>query len=257
MKYFGFTGIIGLSIVLLVLACNTGVENQDLPPGKVQLVSKTAEDSTLEKGIDAIAVVGENNQIIKNGIFLEWHPLPDDDIVAYEIFRKEKDSTGTFQKIAEVKKEFERLDTTFIDTAIVINRFYYYYVQARDEIGQEGPPSDKVGYLIVPWPDLVSPINNDVFQGVFQWNFDENFVPPNFVFRLELEVGQGTYVNIFTKLITLIADYSPNQEWSAQRLATYGLQLPLPTGRYRWRIDVIGTGDNEGSESNWETFRVQ
>jgi len=147
--------------------------------------------------------------------------------VAYEIFRKEKDSTGTFLKIAEVRKEFERLDTTFIDTAIVINRLYYYYVQARDEIGQEGPPSEKVGYLIVPWPDLVTPIK------------------------------QGTYVNIFTKLITLIADYSPNQEWSAQKLAAYGLQLPLPTGRYRWRIDVIGTGDNEGSESNWETFRVQ
>ncbi len=256
MKFNPF--IIGVILINIgYFGCNTGVENQDLPPGKVQLVEKTPEDSSLEKGIDAIAIVGANNEVITNGIVLEWHPLPDDDIAAYEIFRKERDSTGTFFKIGEVRKRFERLDTVYIDTSIVTNRFYYYYVQARDEIDQEGPPSEKVGYLILPWPDLITPINNDVFQGVFQWSFDENFVPSQFVFRLERQIGQGTYVNIFTKLITLIAEYSPNQEWSAEEFATYGLQLPLPTGTYRWRIDVVGSGENEGAESNWATFRVQ
>ncbi len=246
-----------LLILVVLLACQSGVENQDLPPGKVQLVVKTPEDAPVEHGIDAIAIVGANNQVIKNGIFIEWHPLQEDDIEAYEIYRKAGDSSGTFNKIAEVQKEFERLDTTYIDTSINVNRTYFYYVRARDAIGQQGPNSQKAGYTLLPWPDLELPINNDIFNGVFVWNFDENYVPSTFVFRMERQIGQGTYVNIFTKLITLIADYSPHQEWSLAKLESYGLQTPLPTGTYRWRIDVIGSAENEGSESNWATFRVQ
>ncbi len=256
MTIFRLTAWLGFMLIGMY-GCQTGVENQDLPPGKVQLVAKTAEDSTLEKGIDAIAIVGANNQVIQNAILIEWHPLPDDDLVAYEIYRKMGDSTGTFNKIAEVRKEFERLDTVFVDTEVSVSRYYFYYVRARDELGQQGPPSEKVGYMLLPWPDLESPINNDVFQGQFVWNFDENFVPARFVFRLERQIGQSTYVNIFTKLITLIADYSPHQEWNLAKLETYGLQTPLPTGTYRWRIDVMGSGDYQGAESNWAIFRVQ
>ena len=250
--------IITACVLLFSLqGCQSGVENQDLPPGQVQLVAKTPEDSSLEKGIDAIAIVGANNQVIRNGIILEWHPLPDDDIEAYEIYRKMNDSTGTFNKIAEVRKEFERLDTVFVDTTVAVSRYYYYYIRARDALGQQGPNSRKVGYMILPWPDLELPINNDVLQDRFVWNFDENFVPGQFIFRLERQIGQGTYVNIFTKLITLIADYSPHQEWTLARLETYGLSIPLPTGTYRWRIDVVGSGAFQGAESNWATFRVQ
>ena len=244
-----------LAGMALFVMCRSGVENEDLPPSRVRIVPKTPEDAVEEHGIDAYAVVTENNVVKANAIYLEWYQNPEQDIAAYNIYRKAGDSTGTFQRIARVEKSFGVLDTFYIDMAVELYQRYFYYIKAEDEAGQEGPASRKVNYALVPWADLESPIRYANFDGQFVWTFQQNYFPPSFVFRLERQVAENTYVNFFTKQIELLVDYDPHQVWSISRLVPEEL-LPIPTGTYRWRIDVVGSEENQGSESNWETFRV-
>ncbi|NIT61063.1 MAG: hypothetical protein GWN00_34130, partial [Aliifodinibius sp.] len=80
----------------------------------------------METGIDAEN--SENPNLNQNGIFLHWHPVNDDDLEAYDIYRKALDSTGTFNPIGVIRD-----DTTFLDMQVSTDTIYYYYVIARDE----------------------------------------------------------------------------------------------------------------------------
>ncbi len=243
-----------LFIILNWVACGTGVENQDLPPSPVKLVEKSAEDAVEEKGIDAEAIPGPEGDIAGNGIVLQWYALQEEDIAGYNVYRSETDSLRDFIRIAQVE------DTFYLDKAVQPNqKFYYYYVTAVDQAGQEGEPSEVGKYALIPWADLVYPIRDTEFNGqggTFAWDFSSGF-PVTFVFRLEREIQPNIYVNFFTKHIVNITDYDVNQEWSLSRLAEEGLSTPLPTGRYRWRIDNLGSEAYQGSESLWEFFVVK
>ncbi|NOX37226.1 MAG: hypothetical protein GXO78_06790 [Calditrichaeota bacterium] len=217
-------------------------------------MEKSAEDAVEERGIDAEAIPGPDGDIVANGIYIEWYPLQEEDIVAYRIYRSEVDSVRDFVRIAQVQ------DTFYLDQNVAPNlKYYYYYVTAVDEAGQEGDPSEVVKYSLIPWADLHFPIRDAEFDGgngTFQWDFASGF-PVSFIFRLEREVTQNIYVNFFTKHITNITDYEVNQDWSLSRLSEEGLSTPLPTGRYRWRIDNVGSMEYQGSESVWEFFVVK
>jgi len=242
-----------LSLIILVVltSCQSSTESKNPVPEKVRIVEKSPEDAPDETGIDA-ETLPPNIQTI----YLEWYPVKDEDLVAYDIYRSVDDSVGNFAKYASVEKTLGVVDTFFYDKNVQPFKRYYYYIVARDEIGQEGERSSTIDYELLPPPEIVFPtgIANQTGEFTFQWNFSSADVPPNqFVFRLQRKVG-STNINYFIKLFPLGTDYSPHQEWSFSQL---GLSYPLPTGTYRWRIDVVGSKNNQGAESAWQTFFIQ
>lgn len=219
------------------------------PPARVRFVEKTAPQDTLERGIDAVPE--------SNGIYLEWYSNHEESLVGYIISRSLFEDRN-FVEIARVKRitTLQLPDTTYIDQidfSDILKR-YYYYVEAFDEFNQISEPSDVVSYQLIPKPVLSSPRNLITETSpVFIWDFDGNFVPNSFVFRL-LKRNNQKYFNYFTKLLLLLDDYAPHQQWTGDELT---LPTPLPSGTYRWRIDPVGAEENQGAESKWLDFTIQ
>ncbi|MFQ5582814.1 MAG: hypothetical protein ACE5GL_00070 [Calditrichia bacterium] len=212
------------------------------------MVVKSAEEDPLERGIDAIVVPGLN----KNGILLQWHPVVDNDLIEYLVYRKANDSTGSqFPLLATVGEKFEQIDTFFVDSTAQENVRYYYYVIAHDEADQFGERSRKDDYKLIKMSAPNSPSPTDTtFSGIFKWTFPVT-IPADFIFRLEVDfAGNFRPFKIKTHSTT---NYSREQSWS---LSDLGID-PLPPGVYRWRIDNIGGDSRSGSESDWLRFSVQ
>lgn len=238
--------LVWFAVALAALSgCQSGSGSQEEPPPRVQLIPKGPEDAVEEKGIDAVPE--------SDAIYLEWFPVNDMDLVAYDIFRQANDSSGTFIKVGSVQRQFENevLPTSFIDSTVSLNVRYYYYVEARDEAGLSSEPSEKTSYMLVDKPSLQSP--SGVMQDtLFVWDFSENYVPLEFVFRLERKEGEN-FVPFHLYVGDLQFNLLAHQEWGMHRLQLFN----LPPGFYRWRIDVLGSEPNQGAESNWKTFVVQ
>ena len=67
----------------------------------------------------------------------------------YKIFRSENEY-GTYSEIATVtSKNRLGIDTSFIDQTCTLDRTYYYFIKAFDELNQVGEPSDTVYYKLM------------------------------------------------------------------------------------------------------------
>ena len=251
-----FSFIFGMALAVF-FGCTEPNSVDNPPPAQVILVEKSSDSSAVERGIDAEQPLGVFPVPEQNAIYLEWYGLDEDDLAAYDIYRRDRDTTGNFQKIAEVPRRFGQTDTSYLDLSVNLDTVYYYYVIARDEDGQEGERSRIDFYRLLPRPkSLNAPVGNTLFQGFFEWDFDEDFVAQYFIFRLEKNNGSGEFFPYYLGLLDTEGRTQPNQRWSLEEV---GLTA-LDPGQYRWRIDVRRFDDRnnrEGSESTWETFQVQ
>ncbi|MBN2366714.1 MAG: hypothetical protein EH225_12420, partial [Calditrichaeota bacterium] len=170
-------------IILLFVSCSEEAVNKVDPPARVNLVAKNSDSSYVEKGIDAVFLETSPD---RNGIFLEWHPNQESTLDGYEIYRSEF-ANRNFTAIGRVNKSFGTIDTVFIDKTVSLNQRYHYFVRAFDEFDQFGESSDTTYYTVVDNPVLSSPAFNigTNISPIFVWDFNFNFVPHYFVFRLE------------------------------------------------------------------------
>ena len=225
--------------ILFVLTCSEE-DNTPPPPASVKLVEKTAEDSPVEHGIDAISE--------KDAIFLEWYANKEKNLAGYVIYRS-KGVDENFEEIARITKRYNLIDTTFIDESVDIQIRYYYFVRAFDDFVQFSSPSDTVSYKLVEKPILSYPVGRigANYTPSFIWDFDANFVPNQFVIRV-MKKEDKNYVYYFTKLLNIIdgnSGYTPHQEWNFNTLK---FPMQLTTGTYLWRIDPVGSEINQGGE---------
>lgn len=234
--------------------CQNGASTNNPPPGKVQLVAKSAEDAFVERGIDAENRPDALNQ--PNGIFIEWDFLNEDDISRYRVYRRAgsnvNDSTGSYQNIADVFVSSG--ESEYLDTDVLQERDYFYYVTAIDEQDQEGPRSAIDQYFLLEKPQLTQPTSNQSFSGRF------DFLLPNlgaqfFTFRLERRFTGETFEPLYVQLLEVReGNVQPNQEWPLDDLGI----PPLAPGQYRWRVDLRNLNDDRrGSESDWGVFFQQ
>jgi hypothetical protein len=246
-KYIKYFVVIILIIALFSLSCTSSVESDNPAPAQVRIVEKSAEDAIVEKGIDAIAFPG---LLTQNSISLQWYSEDDEDLTSFDIYRSQ-DSVGTFPLLTSIVKQFGKIDTFYVDKNVAQNVRYYYYVIARDAADQESPRSIKVNYKLSEMTVLNSPSESDTsYTGIYSWDFP-SIGPDEFIFRLERDIA-GNFVHEYINQLNRI-DYNPHQEWNFTSL---GLGNLAP-GIYRWRIDIIGADNNEGSESFWQGFQVQ
>ncbi len=232
---------------LIFWNCQNSTESDNPVPARVILVEKSAEDDSIETGIDAEFVRPQ-----QNGIILQWHPVGDNDLAAYDIYRSAVDSNSAFRKIGTVLKSLNNVDTFYVDKSPEIfpgpgmpASRYYYYVVARDEEGGVGERSRVDNYKLEEICTLNAPNDQSMFEGNFDWDFPP-IQPDVFIFRL-MKDGVPIYVK------RLQNDYSADP-WSQSELGLDSLE----SGSYQWRIDIIGADPpNNGSESAWLGFTVQ
>lgn len=241
-----------LFLITVLYNCSSEDVNRVDPPARVILVAKSSDSSAVEAGIDAIYL---DESPAKNAIFLEWHPNTETTLAGYSIYRSEF-ADRNYASLGKITKSFNVIDTTFIDKSVSLNQRYYYFVRAYDDLQQFGEPSDTVSYKLVENPILSSPAGSigNVTAPLFIWDFNSEFIPHYFVFRVERR-ETGAFENYCTKLLEMSVDYVAHQEWSLIKLT--GIPS-IPAGEYRWRIDAIGTEfDTEGAESAWYIFIIQ
>ena len=232
------------------MACEDSTGNNNTPPGKVILVQKSAEDALVETGIDAQYDLNTK----RDGIFLQWYSVEEENLAAYDIYRSSVDSSSAFKRIAAIPKISNNIDTFYVDNSPEVYPQsglsalrYYYYVVARDAEGAVGERSRVENYKLEEYSVLNAPDDHTKFDSTFQWNFPVN-QPDSFVFRI---MRQGDSAPFF--VMQHQNTYFPTQDWTMFEL---GLNS-LPAGIYQWRIDIIGPEENNGSESDWLSFRVQ
>lgn len=251
MKRFGSITILAIlaGMIPVFWNCDDTTSSENPPPGQVILVQKSAEDDTVERGIDAKYIPSPPP---RNGIIIEWHPVEHDDLIGYVIRRSIENDSTAFAVIARVRKVIGKIDTFYVDGNASVGTRYYYRVAAEDE-ENEGPMSEAVNYKLEEMCTLNSPTPTTTqFDSTFRWQWPA-IQPPMFIFRLFKEILPNTpYELIF--IDTYDNDFFPNQEWSLERL---GFQGALTPGRYQWRIDIIGNEINSGSESEQVNFQVQ
>lgn len=240
-------------IVILMIAffafsnCEDTTNSENPAPGKVLLVSKSPENEAVETGIDAEYILGPPPP--RNGIIIQWHPVQDDDLAGYRVYRSAVDSLTAFNLIATVRTQSAgKIDTSYFDTDtnVVAHARYYYRISAEDA-EQEGPKSNAADYQLeeVCIPNFPPP-----FSSIFKWQ-SPTIHTGSFIFRLAKRQGLEGYKSFW--ITELHDEYTPSPEKSLSEL---GLDS-LGSGQYRWRIDVLGLENNNGSESAWLDFSVQ
>ena len=183
---------------------------------------------------------------------MEWRTLDDDELSRYAVYRRAIDSLGNFQRVALVSPP----DTSYIDTEVGLDTTYFYYVRGTNRDGDEGDPSRTDFYRLEGKPLLISPDNFQVFAGTFRWEF-ARYVSQYFILRIERQVATNRYEPHLLRLLEVVANVQPEQVWTA---AQAGIGT-LPSGTYRWRVDVRNFRDRfpdnrEGAESAWGEFVV-
>ncbi|MFQ5905335.1 MAG: hypothetical protein ACE5JA_02060 [bacterium] len=222
-----------LAALIFLTSCEEDIDAN--PPESPTLLPHTAETDTLpvEVGIDALPGC--------NCILLQWIPNTEEDLAEYEIFRSTQENSGYVSLTIVPNSE-----STYTDNNLSpLFARYYYYMVAKDRLGNTSEPSAGVNYKLTGKPVPNAPAKWDTVSSdsvLFEWTWDGG-----------LE-GMG----FLTRLYSLDADSTCWMGWTNAYVRPLRIYSPaVPAGDYKWRVDYIGTmgsSKDEGSESNWVPF---
>ena len=256
-RLFCEISIIGLTLGIFLMACNTGGDPKLPAPGKVQMVPHSFADDILaiERGIDAVPE--------SDGIYLAWYSLRDPNIGQYNIYRwkgRKNDAFAYFSRFKVIDLDVARpgsgRDTTFTDdneeSGLELNTYYSYFVTATNKDGLEGTAEDTSEYMLFEKPETRFP-DGQTFDSavdslpILTWDFD--YIPDQYILRIENSFNQLQYIGIFQ-----VTEYFTSQTLDMDTIT----DLPQFTpGTYTWRIDIIGPYiDTSGAESKWKVFII-
>jgi hypothetical protein len=214
-------------LILFMSSCDEKIDSE--PPQIPVILPHTVETDTLvfESGTDAVPEC--------TCILLEWMKNTEEDLKEYEIFRSRHDTLG-FVSLTIVAGS----ESTYLDRDLELVRFHYYMV-ARDQLGNTSPPSAFVDYKLTSKavPNLPAKWETLYTDSIaFEWTWDGGL--------------EGIFL---TRLYSLDDDSTVWMGWTnayERPLRCYSPAISI--GDYKWRVDYIAVGINEGSESNWTPF---
>jgi hypothetical protein len=230
-----------------IQACGLDVEDP-IPPSPPHWVKKSLPEEWPERGIDAHE---------SGGIYLEWEAVPDEDIIAYKIYRAKwystNDSLGDYDLLNRLAIETSS-DLDYIDREVQRGTRYYYKLKSEDSSGNQSTFSTAMFYLLLPQlpQEDISPnglliplkenrqLNWKVFHTIELENYCLTLLSSENVLLLREILVPTSYISdyLFWQIPETI-ELEPNQT-------------------YRWRIDTgaqyIDGYDTSGSESEWATF---
>jgi hypothetical protein len=218
-----------LTFVSLCMFTSCDEKIDTTPPVNPSLLPHTWETDTLpvESGTDAVPEC--------SCILLEWIRNEEEDLKEYEIFRSGHD-TSHFVSLTIVASS----ESTYLDRNLELIRFYYYMV-ARDQLDNTSDPSSFVDYKLTAKAIPKAPARWETLYSdsiAFEWTWDGGL--------------EGIFL---TRLYSLGGDSTVWMGWTNAYERPLRCYSPaVPAGDYKWRVDYIAPGENEGSESNWTPF---
>ena len=228
-------------------SCGLDVEDST-PPSPPVWVQKSLPEEWPEHGIDAHE---------SGGIYLEWEPNLDEDIVAYNIYRATwydvNDSLGDFELLIRLDIE-SKLSREYVDIQAIAGSIYFYKLACEDASDNSSEFSDSLYYSLLPQLNAkqMNPNGSTIQLGSsrsLSWSYTYSIEMEEYNITVLTEYGE-----LLIREIMLPADYTGGSEsWQVPD------SVILEPGRmYQWRIDTgaryVGGHETAGSESAWATF---
>lgn len=226
-------------VIFATFTCSKKVNQAGSRPRKVTLIPTAADTSRIERGIDAVPD--------RNAIRIEWIQSADENVVDYEIYRRQDLPDAKFTLIATVAVP----DSFFEDAVPSVGVRYFYTVRAVNDEDLKSETGDTLSYLLLQKPRNLKPTGiHSSTKPVFTWS-DPNQAH-EYIFRI---VENTTLRTVWISVVP--TDYgNPVQSivYNADQKAS--LAALISGSEYRWRVDVRGQ-NNSGSESEWMTLKIQ
>jgi hypothetical protein len=235
------------SFSLLILNCGLDIEDPT-PPSPPVWVQKSLPEEWPERGIDAHE---------SGYIYLEWEPNPEEDIVAYNVYRAiwsaVNDSLGAYELLA--RRETESVPPyEYLDNQAITGVKYFYTLKAEDASGNTSKYSESIFYLLLqPISAQSMNPNNDHDrlnnQRILRWYYGSIIEMEDYCLTILSQAN-----SLITRVRILPGNYVDGQE-------SWGIptDIELESGEvYQWRIDLganyIEGYETAGSETPWATF---
>jgi hypothetical protein len=233
--------------LLTLQSCGLDVEDPT-PPSPPIWVQKSLPEEWPERGIDAHE---------SGGIYLEWEPSSEINIMAYHIFRaeflNENDSFGDYELIHRIEVT-SRTGQNYLDSEAEVRKKYFYKLKAEDISENLSEFSNSTSYSLLPplllirmSPNGLSVALDDARRLIWQYDYHiemENYcltiLTIDNIMILRVLLSPGNYVtNTETFIIPETVHLESNQI-------------------YKWRVDTGAqyreAFETSGSESPWATF---
>lgn len=249
------SSVLLLLLPYLLLSCDPQIEQGIVPPA-ARFVTQNFPPNPIDHGI--YADPGED------AIVLEWYTDGTKKTTGYEVYRSEDDSVAAdgllknrllLKSIESSNQLFEPLDTSYVDTSVVVGTRYFYQVRPfnrsqsnRVTYGAATIVTDTTSYRLFPKLNTLLP-NDAITKAELSFTWDDP------------EHG-GAYQIIMQNADNL------KTVWSSTTLQVYntlaeaynidGVGVPidsLKAGNYRWRIKKFGGFG--GSSSLFQPFHLQ
>jgi len=242
-----FASMVTLLMSSLLFQCGFDVEDPT-PPSPPVWVEKSLPEEWPERGIDAHE---------SGGIYLEWEPSPDGDVIAYNIYRTTwyhvNDSLGDYDMLSSLN-----IDTTpelkYVDNAVNNGTTYYYKLKSMGGTNNLGDFSESSVYSLLPKLEFSSMSPN----GTNSTLGSERLLSWSYGYHIEMEDYCLTVLTEENEYVTRKRLLSSNYVGGAQSWQI-PIEILLDSGQvYRWRVDIgaryMDGRETAGSESHWATF---
>ena len=239
----------GLLFIFIFLISTCGLDVEDpTPPSPPQWVPKSLPEEWPERGIDAHE---------SGGIYFEWMPSLEEDIVSYEIYRARwftlNDSLSDYLRIAKLETESYPV-LEYIDIRATIGFKYFYKLKSVDASGNQSAFSDSISYA------LLSAINAAVVtpNGQNTPISSERTLKWWYSVLIEMEDYCITILSdnddlMFRERIQPTNYFGGWEQWHVPPEIEF-----QPGNIYKWRVDMGGqyldSRETHGSESEWAKF---
>lgn len=232
-------------LVFLNFQCSPEGEKLGEKPSPVVMIEGVSDTSPAEKGIDAVPE--------GNGIQIEWIPSSDPYVIGYELFRSDK-RYESYRLVADVDV-LKKRDSVYVDIldASMLNTRFYYYIYAISDTEVKSDASDTLSYMLIEKAMDLSPQGNiSESKPEFSWKDPNNPQKAAYVIRLKEALNDDL---IWIEWVP--SNYEDTQTVEYNSSGGADLDSLLTGMDYLWRVDIIGTEENSGSESQWHFIHIQ
>ena len=227
--------------IFLIFHCTKSTNNGTLIPARVVLLPGVADTCRAERGLDAVP---EGN-IIR----IEWIPGHRDEVAEYDLFRSVV-RTGSYVSIARIAVT----DSVYEDADVRPDERFYYFIRALSRDGLQSEPSDTLSYMLILKATALTP-SGFITEARPELSWTDPNLPPKAFYIVRFIEGISGDVIWISVVPSSYTGGTESVVFNADGFATIdSLKIDIP---YHWRVDVVGSESNSGSESVWNTIRRQ
>ena len=237
-----------LTFIFALVTNQCGLDIEDpTPPSPPVWVQKSLPNEWPERGIDAHE---------SGGIFLEWEPSLQEDIVAYSVYRsiqfEELDSLGDDELIARLEVD-SNMKHEYVDQQANIRVKYIYKIKCSDISNNISEFSAPQHYSLIPQLGVGSMHPNGpnapLSDRTLKWYYSHHIEMEDYILTI-LTINDSLVVR---KAIVPSTYVSEDESWYIPEY------IYLDSAEiYQWRLDMSAEYSDRlesvGSETQWATF---